>query len=177
MRLFLAVDIPEELKANIMNVRNELTGYDTKLVEKENLHFTLKFLGEVSEGKMKEVVKAVETIKPGPFSVELKGVGFFPSKNFIRVAWMGAESQEFLDLHVAVNEALAGLFPKEKPVPHLTLARVRSQTYKKELTAFAARHENEEFGGFIADKIALKKSNVTRKGPVYEDVKIFDISD
>lgn len=177
MRCFLSADIQERLKNRIIEVQKELAGLDTKLVEKENLHFTLKFLGDIDEGKMKDVVNKIAGIKARPFSVMLKGVGFFPNKNFIRVAWIGAESQEFLNLHVAINEALAELFPKEKPVPHLTLARVRSQRYKRELQAFALRHENEEFGAFEVATIKLKKSTVTRQGPVYGDVMVWDLHD
>ncbi len=177
MRCFLAVDIPEELKKAIIATQQELFGLDAKLVEKENLHFTLKFLDDIDEGKMKDVMKRVEALKFAPFSVLLKGIGFFSSQSFIRVVWIGADSPDFLNLHIAVNDALAGLFEKEKPVPHLTLARVRSQSSKNELLEFQKRHENEEFGGFLVDKIILKKSSVTRKGPLYENVKTWDFHD
>lgn len=177
MRCFLAVDVPEEIKRNISRLQQELTGLDTKLVEKENLHFTLKFFGELDEEKMKAVVKRVETIATMRCTVSLKGIGFFPNRNFIRVVWIGAESQEFLNLHIAINEALADFFEKEKPVPHLTLARVRSQLYRTRLQEFGDRHQNEEFGIFEVTQIKLKRSTVTRMGPVYEDVKVWDLHD
>jgi len=177
MRCFLAVDIPEELKKTIIAAQQELTGLDTKLVEKENLHFTLKFLDEVDEGKMKDVVKRIDTLKAAPFPVLLKGIGFFPSQSFIRVVWIGAESPEFLNLHVVVNDILSGLFEKEKPVPHLTLARVRSQSSKNELLEFQRRHENRAFGEVKISRISLKKSVMTQKGPLYENIKTWDFHD
>ncbi len=176
MRCFLAVDVPEDIKNRMSKLQQELTGLDAKPVEKENLHFTLKFLGELDEEKTKSVVKRVGNIKTGQFTVLLKSIGFFPSSSFIRVVWAGAESEQFLNLHIAVNELLADMLPKEKPVPHLTLARVRSQIYNKQLQAFAGRHHDEEFGSFLADKIRLKKSTLTKHGPLHEDLEVFDLT-
>lgn len=177
MRCFLAVDVPEDIKDRMSKLQQELAGLDTRLVDKESMHFTLKFLGEVDEGKMKAVAKAASGIKTPRFTVRIRGIGFFPAAGFIRVVWAGTESEQFLSLHIAVNEALSSVFPKEKPVPHLTLARVRTQKYREELLEFARRHENEDFGAFAPDKITLKKSTLTSKGPVYEDVEVFELHD
>lgn len=179
MRCFLAVDVPEDIKEKLFALQQELKDLDTKLVERENLHFTLKFLGELDEEHVKQAVNKISALAAGfsgPFTVLLKGVGFFPSRNFIRVAWVGAQSQKFLDLHVAVNELLSDVVPAEKPVPHLTLARVRSQAHKKELHEFGTRHVDEEFGSFDVTEIKLKKSNVLRTGPVYEDVCVWKLA-
>ncbi len=175
MRIFVAVDIPDNLKESILHIQKELAGHDTKLIEKENLHFTLKFIGEADEGKMNDVMNILGDIKTGPFTVNLKSTGFFPSSNFIRVVWIGAESREFAKLHEDVNEALASICKEEKPVPHLTLARVRSQKFKKELVEFNQRHENEEFGSFEVLEIKLKKSVLSIKGPAYSDVKAWKL--
>jgi RNA 2',3'-cyclic 3'-phosphodiesterase len=191
MRCFLAVDIPEDIKDGILLVQKELEGLDTKLVEKENMHFTLKFLGvlgrsetssrsqnalhfeDIDEEKMNAVMNRMNSIKAVPFQVMLKGIGFFPSNSFIRMVWIGSQSHEFLNLHISINEALIDLFPKENPVPHLTLARVRSQAYKKELMDFRQKYENTTFGSFEVNTIKLKNSVVTGKGPVYNDVKVW----
>jgi RNA 2',3'-cyclic 3'-phosphodiesterase len=174
MRCFIAVDIPEEIKEHILTVQKELAGLDTKLVEKENIHFTLKFLDELDEGKMKDIMNKLDEIHSDPIKVRLKGIGFFPSQSFIRVVWIGAESHEFLNLHIAVNEALAELIPKEKPVPHLTLARVRSQAFSQLLAEFQDKHK-EEFGSFEVKEMKLKSSVVSRNGPVYNDVKTWKL--
>ena len=174
MRCFVAVDIPEEIKEKIATAQEELAGLDVKLVEKENLHFTLKFLGEVDEGKMKAAMKKLDEVHSDPFNVMLKGIGFFPSSSFIRVVWAGCQSQEFLNLHLEVNAVLSDMFPKEKPVPHLTLARVRSQGCRQKLLDFEKKH-NETMGSFEVSQIKIKSSIVTRQGPVYNDVKVWDL--
>jgi 2'-5' RNA ligase len=170
MRCFIAVDLPEELKNSVCQIQKELNGRGTKLVEKENLHFTLKFLGEVSDEQQRLVEKNLQEIKLPPFPVTLKGVGFFPTPGFIRVVWIGADSDQFLELHNAVNKSLANFFPVEKPVPHLTLARVISQAYTSYLRDFETKYHNTSFGTFLVKELKLKKSILSGKGPVYEDV-------
>jgi len=177
MRCFLAVDVPEALKDQIVQAQAQIAGLDTKLVERENLHFTLKFLGETDSKILEKVVQKISRIKTGPINIRLKGIGYFPGPSFIRVVWLGAESQPFLDLHSTVNDVLEEEFQKEKPAPHLTLARVRSQKFADKIRAFGEAHKSRDFGSFACCKICLKKSTVTRKGPVYEDVKVFDLND
>jgi 2'-5' RNA ligase len=175
MRCFVAVDIPEEIKERILPVQKELKELDTKLVERENLHFTLKFLGKIDKGKMNAAMNMLGEIKMPAFTVNLKGIGFFPSSDFIRVAWIGSISKEFANLHNTVNDLLAGIVPKEKPVPHLTIARVRSQKFRKYLLDFQKRHEREEFGKFEVAQIKLKSSVVTGKGPIYKDIGAWNL--
>jgi RNA 2',3'-cyclic 3'-phosphodiesterase len=171
MRCFIAVDLPDFLKAGIVKTQTELSGFDSKLVEEENLHFTLKFLGDVSEDKIDVMKNRLATIHIPKFNVRLNGVGFFPNDKFIRVVWIGTESKEFSDLHNDVNNLLSDIVKKEKPMPHLTLARIKTQSFREELIEFSKRHEKEDFGSFEVSKILLKKSTVTRNGPVYEDIQ------
>lgn len=174
MRCFVAVDLDTRLTEKIVGLQKELVGLDTKLVEPHNLHFTLKFLGEI-DGKVTGVVKAaLAKVAAGrePFSITIEHVGCFPSEKFIRVVWVGAE--KLTELQEAVNESLA-LFKKEKPSPHLTIARVRSQKCREDLVNFIHRHKNEETGSMLVKEIKLKKSTVTSKGPVYEDIAVFEL--
>lgn len=171
MRCFVALDIPDELRVKIAALQNRLAGFDVKLVEPENLHFTLKFLGAIDEDMTKKVSEKLENLKLMPFTAAIKGTGVFPSLSCMRVIWLGCPG--ISGLQQSVEESLSGLFKKEKPSPHITLARVRSPKDKDKLAEFVEKNKDIEIGSFTVNEIKLKKSTLTKKGPVYEDVKIF----
>jgi len=176
MRCFIAIDIPEDVKKEIIKLQGIIKG-DVKLVEPENLHFTLKFLGEIDDATIAAVKSILaETASSVPaFDVNLKGLGVFPSKKFIRVVWIGAEGKSMLDMHTTVEESLEHMFRLDKPVPHLTIARVKSQKGLKNIAGFVESNEDREIGRMRVDRIKLKKSTLVREGPVYEDIGEFEL--
>lgn len=177
MRCFIAVDLDQALADKITKLQKRLDGMDTKLIEPHNLHFTIKFLGEVDEdvvNRVKSVLKGV-TSRYRVFSISLEDVGVFPNEKFVRVVWVGAE--QLAELQNDINEALSPLFMKEKPSPHLTIARVRSQTYRVQILDFIKFHINEKIGTMKVCELKLKKSTLTRQGPVYEDVAVFKLGE
>ena len=184
MRCFVAIDLDPELRSGVEDLQKGLKGFDVKLVEPYNLHFTLKFLGEVDNETLERITSKLAEIasKFEPFEIDIKGVGCFPSENFIRVVWVG--SDKLSDLQLAVNDSL-NILDKEKPnlhdverqpISHLTIARVRSQSYVKEIKAFANKNKSYKISQMIVNAIKLKKSTVTPKGPVYEDLVTFNLS-
>jgi len=178
MRCFIAVDVPEEVKEKIRQVQQEFAGFDAKLVEKENLHFTLKFLGEINEEEIKSVSEKLSALANNfpPFSVLLSGMGAFPSLSYIRVVWIAAIADDFANLHKAVAETLENAGKSEKEaVPHLTIARIRSARDKEIMARIIKRYEKESFGSMQVDKISLKKSTLTPRGPIYEDIKVYEL--
>jgi 2'-5' RNA ligase len=195
MRLFIAVDIPDELKPKIIHIQKQLAQVaDVKLVEPENLHFTMKFLGEVddeniqylgeqssprSQGAsiLEDIEKPLnfELSKHTQFSVNIKGIGVFPNQNFIRVVWLGADSQQLVELQKSIDKSLSEKFtPEKNPMPHLTLARVRS--FQKEIMEFVKSHEVIDVGTMKVSCVKLKQSILSRQGPTYEDLKVFELS-
>ncbi|MBI2075667.1 MAG: RNA 2',3'-cyclic phosphodiesterase [Candidatus Aenigmarchaeota archaeon] len=175
MRCFVAAEIDEELRKKIAILQKQLSGLDVKLVEPRNLHFTLKFLGDAEESVISEVsAKLKETAANfKPFDAVIKTVGVFPGLNYMRVIWLGCE--EIFGLQQSVEDALSSISKKEKPSPHLTIARVRSPKDKDKLIAFVEKNKAIEIGSFVVDKIKLKKSTLTPKGPVYEDIEVFEL--
>ncbi len=175
MRCFAAVELPAALREKIVRLQKQIRG-DVKLVEQENLHFTLKFFGEIDD-KMLEKVKAVlanVASKFKPFDCHIKGAGCFPNEKYIRVIWVGCP--EMLPLQEAVEEAFAGIFKKETPVPHLTLARVRSARNMDKVKFFLSENKDADIGTMWVDCIKLKKSTLRGQyGPVYEDVMVFEL--
>ena len=177
MRCFIAVDLDRQLSDKVVALQNHLKGTDVKLVEENNLHFTLKFLGEIEE-KSAEIVKeklSEIAASASAFPITLSGVGVFPNEKFMRVVWIGSKGEEFINLHNAVNDALSYLFKKEKASPHLTIARVRSARDNAKILDFVNHHRKTEIGQMVVEKVKLKKSTLTREGPIYEDVAEFGL--
>jgi 2'-5' RNA ligase len=176
MRCFVAVDLDSRLEEAVESLQKKITG-DVKLVEKNNLHFTLKFLGDIDEKTAEKAKSTLDRIADStkPFSITISGIGAFPNEKFVRVIWIGADNndRDFLSLHRTVDDELADIAKKEKPVPHLTLARVREQSAS--IQDFISNNRNAEIGSMIVDRIKLKKSTLSRSGPVYEDVAVFGL--
>ena len=111
MRLFVAVDIPDSLKEKIVEIEKQIeSSDDIKCVENENLHYTLKFLGEVEEKESENIVKKIEAVSKQvkKFKVHAKGVGYFGSPNFIRVIWVGCEkgSNQLVEISKKLEQEL-----------------------------------------------------------------------
>ncbi|KYK24411.1 2'-5' RNA ligase [Thermoplasmatales archaeon SG8-52-4] len=176
-RGFIAIDIEPFQK--LIQLENEIknTGANLKLVEPENVHITLKFLGDTDEAlidRIEEIMKSsVKDI--GPFTIKFIGSGFFPNQNYIRVIWIGIENIEQLSkIAKKINEQTSNLgFEKEKRgfSAHLTIARVKSAKNKDKLLQIIDKYKDIEFGIFNASNIKLKKSELTPKGPIYTTLK------
>ncbi len=182
-RLFVAVPVSEKIKDGMKPVLEALseTGADLKLVSLSNLHLTLKFLGEVSEEKIPEIVEKLKGIagKTSAFELKIAKIGVFPSLDRINVIWAGIEDPSLLSLMREVNKELDYLRKDEheNEMPHLTLARVKSARNKKELQEFVKKNEDKEFGTMMVDKIILSESELTREGPVYRAVGEFRLKE
>lgn len=176
-RSFISVDIePTDALVQLLEVLRS-GGADLKVVRQGNLHVTLKFLGDIDETSVDGIVERIVQSSEGlpPFSVAMKGMGAFPSLTNIRVIWVGLENAEGLsrmaeDLDSSLREIG---FKKDKKgfKPHLTVARARNQRGAGETQELINSNVATEFGVSQVDRIVLKKSVLTPKGPVYSDVR------
>jgi len=173
IRCFLAVEIPNELKDKIASLAKELDIKGIKLVEPENIHVTLKFLGDVKEDKINNIKERLRTVNFSNFNIKLHGVGVFPNENYIKVVWVGCESKELYILAKKINEALASEFKREEFTAHATIARVKQ---KVELHDFLEKHKNDSFGEFVCTNFVLKQSELSREGPKYTTLASFQFS-
>lgn len=175
VRLFIAVEISDKVRDNIAKLQKELLPPDNiKLVDPEKIHITLKFLGATDESKIPKIKKELAGIKFSSIKLKCKGVGVFPSEKFIRVVWCGLEEDEgFKQLKEVAAEVerrmmAMGFEKNDYPFsPHLTIGRPRD---KIDLATFLKKHKSDEFGDFTVNEIKLKKSTLTPKGPIYEDL-------
>ena len=183
MRLFVALDVEGSLKEKVLGVQRLLDFRDAhiRFVEKENLHLTLKFLGEVNGNSVNEVSEVLRSVSGNtkPFRISISGLSYFSSGKSIRVIFLGVvEGKDYLiDLEKQLNEKLK-VFKEEDydPHPHLTIARVG---FVKEPKKFLGRLEslkNFSVGEMEAREIKLFKSALTRKGPIYTEVAKFQLT-
>lgn len=148
-----------------------------KLVDPEQVHITMKFLGDVSEKSIPDIEDALSGIKGEPFTATVHGVGAFPKPSYARVIYIGADPEEVFDrLHVQVDSVLKPLgFGREKRAftPHATLARVKriSKEERMRLGDTIKRLSDIEVGTMNVDMIKLKKSTLTPRGAIYETLK------
>ncbi len=174
MRVFIGIDLPENIKENLKGIIERVKKIrEAKPVKLENLHITLKFLGEVEEkkvniiqGKIEKFVKEIES-----FEVEVKGVGVFPSEKKPRVLWVGVEDKENLKkLNNRIEETLSEFgFEKEKDfVSHITVSRFRSTPNKSFIEEILGKFKDAVFGKFKITDFCFYESNLTPEGPIYK---------
>ncbi|MDR2967112.1 MAG: RNA 2',3'-cyclic phosphodiesterase [Methanobacteriaceae archaeon] len=182
LRTFLAIDIDKKLIQKIEDLQKEFekTNANIKYVEIENIHFTLKFFGNINEEMVDKISISTENVlkKYEPIDITIEGTGSFPSEDFIKVIWLGiTENQVVMDLAKKLDEEFKKIgFKKEKNYsPHLTIGRMRSPKNKKEVKEKIATFKDIKIGKMSIDKISLKKSELTPKGPIYSDLKTFSI--
>ena len=179
MRAFLALEVVEEtVVQNLMNAQVEMreTKADLSMVERQNLHFTVKFFGDIPESQVPEIDGRLEKLSLKSADVSLRGIGAFPDPKRPRVLWAGIpEDQQgsIVPLAEAVIRAIEGIGEREdRPFhPHITLARVRSGVNKERLASFLLGNASREFGTTHLGTLKLKSSSLTPSGPVYSNVR------
>ncbi len=180
IRSFIAIPLTAQIHQNLADFcrQNGLDNrsYGLKPVKPINIHLTLKFLGEIDESQTGRLRTALDEVSAGlkPFKVSIRGIGAFPAWNRNpRVVWVGAQPVEpLLAVFSSVEVATMGLsFPPEKRgfSPHLTLARVNTQT--DQLAGIFARLSRLSpepfFGKMMVESLILFKSVLLPQGPVY----------
>ncbi|AJF62383.1 MAG: 2'-5' RNA ligase [archaeon GW2011_AR20] len=177
MRTFIAIFLPKEILDYLYEVENKLKKeLPAKInwVAKENLHFTLKFLGQVDEKNINSIKERLNRIKFGSFKIDLDKIGVFPNEEFIRVIWIGLKSKELGDLQRLIDYELLDLFSKEQDfISHLTLGRIKNiQDKEKFKKALQIKIEDKEFE---INEFCLVKSELHKEGPSYEILERFKL--
>jgi 2'-5' RNA ligase len=194
MRLFIALDIPDSIREQIVRFMDGVRNFapDARWVRPESLHVTLKFIGEKPSDEMERIKQALQLIKAAAFSVTFSGFGFFPTPKAARVFWIGIQSgPELAALAKTIDETTSALgIPREDHAfsPHLTLARGggRSgapgwrkgdganrnfQVLQQKLAALPS----PEFGTMTAQEFFLYQSHLGSGGAKYEKLASFPL--
>jgi 2'-5' RNA ligase len=181
IRSFLAFDIENDTVLNRLAAAQKLliqTGADVKLVEPQNIHITIRFLGNITPATAEKIFQEMKQAQFTPFNVQINGLGAFPNPNYPRVVWAGITTgaDQLNAVFSQLEPRLQGLgfTPDSKGFsPHLTIARVRSGRNKQQLATFITENADYEFGAVNAKCLRLKKSDLTPRGPVYSTLKEF----
>ena len=175
IRSFIAVELGDgDILTKIVGLQRTLiqTGADLKIVEPQNIHATLRFLGEIPSSLVESICQAMRQIKFQPFDLELEGLGFFPDYRRPNVVWVGITRGEVelcsIFNQLEPNLRKLGFAPDRKGFsPHLTIARVRSGRNRQKLVEAVEALKDQRLGSMIVDRLKLKKSVLTPKGPIY----------
>jgi 2'-5' RNA ligase len=179
MRCFIAIDIPKEIRAELVDLQKDLAGRvdirrgDAKWVEPEGMHLTLKFLGEVPDNQIVEVCRVVQDVaeRHEAFDLPVRELGSFGGRS-ARVLWVGAglECPELLALQQDLEDEfeLAG-WPKEgrQFSGHLTLCRIRNAIAGEKLGDAARQYPDYDLGVVRATEVCVYESRLEREGPIY----------
>ncbi|MCS7097051.1 MAG: RNA 2',3'-cyclic phosphodiesterase [Candidatus Methanomethylicia archaeon] len=177
IRAFIAIDVSEEIIYELIKVQEslKLLDLDIKFVERENIHLTLKFLGEIPQEKINRVCNVMKNMYFPKFYLEVKGLGVFPFISKPRVIWAGVSEgyQNIVEIFHFLDSNLKKLNFKSEVgefTPHITLGRFKSGRNVHLLANFIQDYRNISFGKFAVGFVCLKKSVLTPRGPIYSDL-------
>jgi 2'-5' RNA ligase len=177
MRIFIALDIPAEVRARLTEYmeRARSLAPEARWARVEGLHVTLKFVGNVSDERVEQIKTALASIKTAPFDVRFEGIGFFPNPKAARVFWAGVDGgNELPGLASTIDAALEklGVERETKPYhPHLTLARTSARPLR-ELQPLLS-DTPPQFGTMTAREFFLYQSQPQKGGSKYTKLERF----
>ncbi len=181
MRLFVAIELPDDVKDQLMALQTEISG--AVWVKRPALHLTLRFLGDrIDPIRLTPIKLALESVHADAFTLALGGVGRFPSstRRPARVIWAGLDTQPALmTLHSAIERALAeaAFLPDDRTFsPHITRARLKDDDNAAQIAHFFDQHHNFYSEPFKTSAFHLFSSVLTPQGPQYRDEEIFRLN-
>jgi len=165
-RLFVAIDLPENLRGNVSSL---YYGFPkTRWTPPEQLHLTLRFIGEVDGQLFQQIIDNLETIRFAPFSIQFHDLGYFPPRRRPNILWVGVSKNDALtQLQRRLENCLIklGLEPERRKYhPHLTIARLSPATSLAKLADYLALNSTFTIPAFTVREFHLYSSYLTRQG-------------
>ena len=179
MRCFLSVDLDKNLENRVAEIQKkiEVLGTDVNFVKPENLHFTIKFLGQIDKNEVEVIKKSLKICLKGEsrFNIKICGIGYFGNPGHIRTLWLCIKEGEnaLTKLIKNVNENVK--FGEVERTPHLTIGRVKYGEQRQILLDFICNNKNVNIGEMIVNEVKLKVSTLTKNGPIYNDLEVFKL--
>lgn len=169
-RLFVAIPLPDFVKERLTALQADLP--HLRWTQAENLHLTLKFIGEVDEDFKDRIQTQLEAIQVKPFLLAVSGVGVFPERGNPAVLWAGFGSAHphLFQLHKQIDDALfsIGIEPDRRVYrPHITLSRCKGVS-RESLRPFLRKQADLETAPFRVEHFELVSSELLSRGPVYQ---------
>ena len=176
IRTFIAIELPAKIIDGLKEIQDELKDGTNKVtwVKPENIHLTIKFLGDIAADKIDSIAGLLESAaaKSHSFDISVKGVGSFPTIDNPRVLWVGIEESNvnLAALYNNIEDALSviGFAKEDRPFkPHLTLGRIKFLKDRKGLKEWIERFKDITLGQYMVDSICLFQSMLTPEGAVH----------
>ncbi len=170
IRLFIGIDLPDTIKKDVYAICYGLPR--VKWMEKEQLHLTLRFIGEVDGGSVFSDIKtSLKDVRMDAFSIKIEGLGYFPPKKTPKVLWVGVEPQDKVTLlRNRVESVLvkSGLEPERRKFsPHITIARLKGPPINR-VARFLEERCLFSTTAFPVSDFFLYSSILTPKGPIHK---------
>ncbi|MEM8914814.1 MAG: RNA 2',3'-cyclic phosphodiesterase [Pseudomonadota bacterium] len=176
IRLFVAIPLPSVVRQRLSLLQAGLPG--CRWTNPDNLHLTVRFIGDVDEPMAAEIDHALAALRPAPFDLDLAHVGYFGTAKKARHVWAGLAPNPALDhLHTKVDRAMVGLGlpPDDRRFsPHVTLGRLRD-TPMDRLRHWLADHDGLRLGPITVEKVTLFESHRHAGGPTYLPLADYEI--
>jgi len=179
MRSFIAIEIPDKIKKELIEAQSRLksSGVEGSWPRPEGIHLTLKFLGDVLQTMIPEIMDGIRQSAAGiaPFRLDVGGIGAFPGPKNARVAWIGlaGDTETLKRLQVAIEDAMArlGMEREERAfTPHLTLGRIKYIRSRDRWLKALEEMRDIKLPGFDVTSISLMKSELKPSGAVYTEL-------
>ena len=171
-RVFISIELPENVKKEIQRIQEKLHEFSGKKTEFENLHLTLKFLGEINEEKIEKVKEKLIEVKLKKIDCSIDEIGVF-NEDFIKIVWIHLGGCE--KLQKEVDESLKDLFKSEKRfMSHITIARVKGVKDKKKFLEELKKIKFKKIN-FVVDKFSLMKGVLMPDGPEYKIIEEYNL--
>jgi RNA 2',3'-cyclic 3'-phosphodiesterase len=176
MRAFVAVEVSSTRIAKLQKEILSTMGWnprDVKPVEPHNFHFTLIFLGEITDHDVDSIKEKLAGFQFEPFTITYTGIGAFPKPTHARIIWVGIDPEGVQRLTSLANEVVAKMselgFKADKPFSaHMTFIRAKGRPIGA--SHISSKYQGITFGSDRIDKVHLKKSELSQSGPIYSNV-------
>jgi RNA 2',3'-cyclic 3'-phosphodiesterase len=176
MRAFVAVEVSSTAIAKLQKEILSTMGWnprDIKPVEPHNFHFTLIFLGEITDHDVDSIKEKLAGFQFEPFTITYTGIGAFPKPAHARIIWVGIDPEGIQRLTSLANEVVAKMselgFKVDKPFSaHMTFIRAKGRPIGA--SHISSKYQGITFGSDRIDKVHLKKSELKQSGPIYSNV-------
>jgi 2'-5' RNA ligase len=176
VRAFLSINIDDQLLLSHigqLQQRLDQKAAKMKLIEINNIHFTLRFFGDTPLDKIGKIREHLEKIEVEPFDIRIAGVGAFPNKRRPRIVWIGVtkNGQQVRELKMEIDLLLKDVgyqSEKRKYTPHATIARVRNISDSNRIAVNLDELANEPIGSMSVSGFTMMKSTLTPTGPIYD---------
>jgi RNA 2',3'-cyclic 3'-phosphodiesterase len=179
----LKIDADRALTQLLSDFKKNLAGEQLRWIDPENLHLTLRFLGNTEDSQLADIVKGLDELIPkyDQFNLEIEGIGLFGKQSAPKILWAGIMMPQMVyNLVENIEEVvcIAGFAREERPFsPHLTLSRIKSITNTSRLISLVTQYKETHFQQQKVNQVILYESVLKSSGSVYVPIRIFNLNE